>query len=143
MTHDLLHDPRATRVLEAADALSQIPTLVDQVVTEARSLASTEREVVLATVAEERTLVLEDVERQRLETIEFLKAELDATRALVTAEREAALEEAEAIAARTVQSIDEPLLRLADHVLLRLFVAGGVVLVVVLGAWVVRGKRTS
>jgi hypothetical protein len=124
VVHDLLHRTDVEQMFQTfgdvSGLIQDVPGLVDQIAAEASAIAASEREI-----------VLDDVERQRLHTLDVLSEEVETTRQLlveelettrrfVTETREEALVQADEILERAVVQLEQPILRVVDHVLLRL-----------------------
>jgi hypothetical protein len=150
LLHDLLREPEVVALLDTADDASafmeRMPELIDGSVLALKETAAFEREAAVAELRAERALLLEDVERQRLETLEIVtgelqaeralmladverqrletlevvQAELEAMRALITAERTAALLEADALTRRAIESAETTMGRSVERLLLGL-----------------------
>jgi len=124
LLHETLRGEEVGTLLDTAartsELMTNVPELVDEVVASLQETAAIEREAAVAALRVERALVLADVERQRIETVDVLGEELRALRELITAEREAALRGADALTVRTVGTVEERLVLALDRLVLRL-----------------------
>jgi recombinational DNA repair ATPase RecF len=154
MRREFLDDTLAdiASIDDSADRIADFTDGVDQ-------LVAGQREVVLAQLERELTRVLESIDRQRVETIEFMLAEVDTAQVTLSKELEKAIQEVkqervalmsnlEAYTERTLEIATADSKSLIDYLFRRamqlvLFVAGIVIVVMVLARFIFRGRRTQ